>query len=418
MPDKTDLECYLVGGAVRDGLMDREPNDRDYVVVGETPESMKDRGFQQVGKGFPVFLDDNGDEYALARTEDTTGDGYNDFECEWDGVGLVDDLERRDFTINSMAVPKTKEHDFTVDDVIDPFGGRDDLMNTTLRNVSEAFVEDPLRALRACRFATRFQFYFQMTDELKAMCQNLAPKITELPGERIGEEIIKGIKQTEYMETYFGMMNQLDILKHIAPELYVLKFVPAGYSHNHMEGSTWEHTLMVLREIQSIAGNDVKATLGALCHDVGKYVTHYANEKNNHGGHDTKGIPLIRKLASRWKFSNDHEQAMVNGARFHLRLQNLPDMRSGKTIKFVQKLDKYNIERLLDIVEADRYGRQPKGCFDERQLIKDHINCAKRAIESYTGEDLKESGYEGSGEAFGQTLLNRRAQRYKRMVDK
>lgn len=406
--DKTGLNYYLVGGAVRDQLLGKEPKDYDYVVVGETPESMENRGFKQVGKGFPVFLDEEGNEFALARTEEKTGKGYDGFKCDWKGTSLKEDLKRRDLTINAMAMDNQGN-------IIDLFNGRVDLSRKRLRPVSEAFSEDPLRVLRACRYATRFDEQFKVTNRLKRMCRQIANELQYLPGERIGEEVIKAFEQANHIRYYMELLERTDAIKYIAPELKVLQNVPAGYNDYHQEGSTWEHTLLVMEQMEKLRPNDTKAYLGAMCHDLGKYISHYVNDKNNHAKHDQYGIPLAEKLSERWKLSNDYKQSTVNASRFHIRIMNIPEMKSGKTIKFVQKLNKYNIDRLLDLIECDKKGRKPQQAFD-RGGIEEHIDKAQKAIDNYTGQDLVDEGYEGEGEAFGMTLLNRRANLYSKYV--
>lgn len=408
MVDKVDMEYYLVGGAIRDYLMDNEPKDRDYVVVGETPATMKERGFKQVGKGFPVFLDNGGTEYALARTEDKTGKGYDAFDCEWQGISLKEDLSRRDLTINAIAM------DTDTEEIIDPYNGKEDIEDRKLRPVSEAFVEDPLRVLRMARYATRFEQEFNIVDKLWEMAKEVAPELEYLPGERIGEEIIKACKQSKHISSYFDTLSICGALKVIAPELDRLRSILAGYSDHHNEGNTWRHTMMVLMYTEDLRPNNPKAYLMALCHDLGKIET-AKNSKDNHGGHDKKGCDIAEKLAKSWKLSNEYKQAMINGSRFHIRLLNLPEMKSGKTIKFVDKLSRYNVDLLLDLIEADKKGRVPAQDFD-KEKIKKHIEMAQKAIANYTGQDLIDEGYEGSGGAFGQTLLNRRANLYSKYI--
>lgn len=181
------MKIYLVGGAVRDTLLGRQIKDKDFVVVGATPQQMIDMGFEQVGSSFPVFLK-NGEEYALARTERKTGVGYNGFETTFDpSVTLSDDLLRRDLTINSMA------QDLETGEIIDPFNGCDDLSRGILRHTSSAFAEDPVRVLRTARFAARYGFSVDLTTH--QLMSKVVPELDHVPQERIWAEFAKGLME-------------------------------------------------------------------------------------------------------------------------------------------------------------------------------------------------------------------------------
>lgn len=207
------MEIYLVGGAVRDEIMGITPKDFDYVVVGETPQSMLDAGFVQVGKDFPVFLDEDGDEYALARRERTTGKGTMNFECETDNVTLEEDLLRRDLTINAIA-KNTKTGEF-----IDPYNGIDDIKNKILRPVSEAFKEDPVRVLRLARFYSRL-LSFNLADEMKVMIKEMVEDgcLETLEPQRIYAEIRKALIQPNSIY-FFTLLREFGALKQILPEI-------------------------------------------------------------------------------------------------------------------------------------------------------------------------------------------------------
>jgi len=183
------MKIYLVGGAVRDILLGLEPKDRDYVVVGATPEDMLAKGFSKVGASFPVFLHpETGEEYALARTERKTGVGYNGFDVTFDtSITLEDDLRRRDLTINSMAM------DLETNEIIDPFGGQSDLKRKILRHTSEAFAEDPVRVLRTARFAARYGF--DVSETTLELMEQVAPELDHVPAERIFAEFQKGLME-------------------------------------------------------------------------------------------------------------------------------------------------------------------------------------------------------------------------------
>lgn len=208
------MEIYLVGGAVRDQLMGIKPKDFDYVVVGETEQSMVDAGFKKVGKDFPVFLDSDGDEYALARQERTTGAGHNDFVCHTENVTLKEDLMRRDLTINAIAQnTKTGE-------IIDPFGGVQDIEDKVLKHVSDAFMDDPVRVLRLARFSAKFPDFkiYNMT-KILVRIMNCEGLLSDLEDDRIRREIRKVLCEPN-SELFFITLQKLGALKQTMPEIY------------------------------------------------------------------------------------------------------------------------------------------------------------------------------------------------------
>ena len=186
------MKVYEVGGAVRDALLDKKAKDRDWEVVGSSPEEMVSKGFKLIGKDFPVFLHPaSNEEYALARTEKKIGHGYHGFNFYFGKeVTLEEDLSRRDFTINAIAKDKSGM-------LIDPFGGQADLQNKVLRNVSPAFVEDPLRLLRLARFAAKFS-EFTVCQQTEVLCQQLVDsgEINFLTAERVWLELVKSLSLT------------------------------------------------------------------------------------------------------------------------------------------------------------------------------------------------------------------------------
>ena len=207
------MRVYLCGGAVRDMHMGKEPQDRDYVVVGATPEQMLAEGFEQVGASFPVFLHpETGEEYALARTERKVGEGYLGFETVTDGVTIEDDLSRRDFTINAMA------YDEGYFITIDPFNGLEDLRTKTLRHVGPTFSEDPLRVVRLARFLARLPG-FTVADETFLLAQKMVRngELNELPWERFAAEIVKVLETCtpDGCFTFFDVLDKLDCSKHV-----------------------------------------------------------------------------------------------------------------------------------------------------------------------------------------------------------
>ncbi|MEM7691754.1 MAG: multifunctional CCA tRNA nucleotidyl transferase/2'3'-cyclic phosphodiesterase/2'nucleotidase/phosphatase, partial [Pseudomonadota bacterium] len=237
------LECYLVGGAVRDTLLKYPFKERDWVVVGSSPEELLELGYTQVGKDFPVFLHPTTkEEYALARTERKTAAGYTGFDVHYaPDVTLEEDLQRRDLTINAMALGDTGE-------LIDPYGGQKDLNARVLRHVSAAFKEDPLRILRVARFAARYaKLGFQVADETIELMQELAAtgELTTIPKERIWVETERALGESR-PDIYITVLNECGALEQLMPEVSVLFGIPQSVKH-HPEGDVGSHLLLVLR---------------------------------------------------------------------------------------------------------------------------------------------------------------------------
>ncbi len=215
----TVQKFYLVGGAVRDILLGREPHDRDYIAVGYTASELLEMGFTQVGKDFPVFLHpETGEEYALPRREKSTGKGHTDFVVETDGVTLEEDLGRRDLTINAMAM------DIETGEIIDPYGGRKDLKEGILRHVGPAFKDDPLRVLRVARFNARFP-NFEVAPETIELLKSMRKDLRALTPERVFMELKKALSE-DAPEMFFKRLAEWDVLEIVFPELVGIKITP------------------------------------------------------------------------------------------------------------------------------------------------------------------------------------------------
>jgi tRNA nucleotidyltransferase (CCA-adding enzyme) len=319
------MQTYLVGGAVRDLLMGREPSDRDYVVVDATPEQMIEQGYQQVGADFPVFLHpETGEEHALARTERKTGLGYNGFSTEYAGVTLIEDLSRRDLTCNAIAI------DPVTSDVIDPFGGGRDIQDKVLRHVSGAFREDPVRVLRVARLASKLGF--EIAPETAALCRDMvaAGELDHLTPERVRQELIKSLGQ-ENPSRFFYALDEVGALGKLFPEIYALKGQTQPVAH-HAEGDAFVHTMMVVDAVYQLAQKGEVAgrltgasnatvdlplnAFAALCHDLGKGLTPEELLPKHHG-HEEAGVPVTEALCRRLKMPSDYESAATKATRFH-----------------------------------------------------------------------------------------------------
>lgn len=368
------MKIYLVGGAVRDQLLNLPVKDRDWVVVGATPETLLQQGYQQVGKDFPVFLHpDTHEEYALARTERKSGSGYTGFTCyAAPDVTLEDDLQRRDLTINAIAYSAKGEY-------IDPYHGIDDIHAKLLRHVSDAFSEDPLRVLRVARFAARFApLGFTIAPETMSLMQEMtnSGELNALTAERVWKETEKAL-HSQAPQVYFEILHQCGALKILFPEINALFGVPAPKKW-HPEIDTGIHTMMVLA-MASWLTDDIAVRFSALCHDLGKGVTPVENWPHHHG-HGPAGVPLVEALCQRYRIPNQIRDLAKLAAKYHDHLHRIERMRPSKIIRLFDAIDAWRkperIDQLAIISEADARGRQgaenlpyPQGIFF-RQAFK------------------------------------------------
>ncbi|HBC6352792.1 multifunctional CCA addition/repair protein [Proteus mirabilis] len=368
------MKIYLVGGAVRDQLLNLPVKDRDWVVVGATPETLLQQGYQQVGKDFPVFLHpDTHEEYALARTERKSGSGYTGFTCyAAPDVTLEDDLQRRDLTINAIAYSAKGEY-------IDPYHGIDDIHAKLLRHVSDAFSEDPLRVLRVARFAARFApLGFKIAPETMSLMQEMtnSGELNALTAERVWKETEKAL-HSQAPQVYFEILHQCGALKILFPEINALFGVPAPKKW-HPEIDTGIHTMMVLAMASRLT-DDIAVRFSALCHDLGKGVTPVENWPHHHG-HGPAGVPLVEALCQRYRIPNQIRDLAKLAAKYHDHLHRIEKMRPSKIIRLFDAIDAWRkperIDQLAIISEADARGRQgaenlpyPQGIFF-RQAFK------------------------------------------------
>ena len=342
------MKTYLVGGAVRDALLNIPVKDRDFLVVGSTPEELLSLGYQQVGADFPVFLHpETKEEYALARTERKSGQGYNGFICDFSpDVTLEQDLIRRDLTINAMA------QDLTSGEIFDPFCGLQDLKNKMLRHVSPAFAEDPLRVLRVARFAARFAHLgFKIADDT----------VNHLTAERIWLETQKAFA-TPSPQIYFEVLREVGALKVLFPEIDVLFGKPQPEKY-HPEIDSGVHTLMVLAQAKKLAKqaeNPTALLFSALCHDLGKGLTP-EDILPHHYGHEVKGIQPTRNLANRLKVPSEIKDFAILVTEYHTHCHKMAELRPETVLKLFNTLDVWRkpnrFKDFLLACEADSKGR-------------------------------------------------------------
>lgn len=385
------MKIYLVGGAVRDKLLGLTPREKDWVVVGSTPEEMLNQGYKQVGKDFPVFLHpDTHEEYALARTERKTAPGYKGFEFHADkDVTLEQDLLRRDLTINAIAEDSDGN-------IIDPYNGHQDLQNKKLRHVSDAFNEDPVRILRVARFAARFaSIGFSIDESTNEHMRQMvdADEVDALVSERVWKELESALN-TDSPQVFFESLRNCSALSILFPEVDSLYGVPQPEKH-HPEIDTGIHTMMVLQQAAKLSADPV-TRFAALTHDLGKATTP-ENEWPKHIAHEERGVPIINKLCDRLRIPNDYRDLAIHAARYHLHCHRALELRPDTILKLFKNIDAFRrpdrFEQFLLACEADARGR--KGFEDKPYPQADLLRRAFSAANQVDTKAIVESGLEG-----------------------
>lgn len=385
------MKTYLVGGAVRDELLGLPVSDRDYVVVGSTPEAMLAQGYQQVGKDFPVFLHPKThEEYALARTERKTGSGYTGFSCySAPDVTIEDDLLRRDLTINAIA--KDPQGQLT-----DPYHGINDLNQRILRHVSDAFAEDPLRVLRVARFAARYAKQgFKIAPETLLLMQSMTAsgELQHLTAERVWAETEKALTSNA-PQVYLEVLRQCGALTVLFPEIDNLFGVPAPAKW-HPEIDTGIHTLMVLQMAAQLS-QDVNIRFAALCHDVGKALTP-KEVWPSHPNHGEAGIALIDHLCDRLKIPNSARELARLTARFHDKVHVINRLSAVELIQLFDGLDSWRkperVAQLSLISEADARGRA--GLEQQAYPQGEFLRQAFTVAQAVSVKPIIEQGFQG-----------------------
>lgn len=345
----------MVGGAVRDTLLGIEPKERDWVVVGATPEQLKAQGYKQVGKDFPVFLHPKThEEYALARTERKTAPGYHGFSMHAaPDVTLEEDLLRRDLTINAIAQTASGQ-------LIDPFNGQQDLADKLLRHVSPAFSEDPVRILRVARFAARFAHLgFTIAPETNELMRDMvnAGEVDALVAERVWTETERALGEKNPAR-FFEVLRDCGALEKLFPEIEHLFGVPQPEKH-HPEIDTGLHTLMVLTQAARLSP-DTRVRFAALVHDLGKGTTP-KDQWPKHIAHEERGVPLVEDLCQRLRVPKSYRELAVAVTRYHLHYHRAAELKPATLLKLFGALDAFRrperFELFILACEADSRGR-------------------------------------------------------------
>jgi len=347
------MQAYVVGGAVRDELLGLPVQDRDWVVVGATPEQMVAQGFRPVGKDFPVFLHpDTQEEYALARTERKTAPGYHGFVFHTSpDVKLEDDLVRRDLTINAMARAEDGS-------IVDPYGGQQDLQGRIFRHVSEAFAEDPVRILRLARFAARFPA-FRVAEATNDLMRKMVEdgEVDALVPERVWQELSRGLMEQK-PSRMFDVLRDCGALSRILPELDALWGVPQPPLH-HPEVDTGVHMMLVI-DYAAERGLELPVRFAALMHDLGKGRTPEEHWPKHHG-HEGMGPRLIKELSGRLRVPTDCRDLAVMTAREHGNVSRALELRPNTIVTLFERCDAFRkperFAQMLLASECDARGR-------------------------------------------------------------
>lgn len=398
-----NVNTYLVGGAVRDALLGLPPGDRDFVVVGASVQQMLEAGYRQVGRDFPVFLHpDTGEEHALARTERKSGRGYTGFVVHADpSVTLEDDLRRRDFTINAIA----RAEDGTL---VDPFGGARDVEARVLRHVGEAFVEDPLRVLRAARFMARFApLGFTVAAETLALMRKMAAsgELAALVPERVWQELAKALRSAA-PAAFLRTLRAADALRAVLPEVDALYGVPQRADY-HPEIDTGLHQELVCDMAARLAPGEDLIGYAALCHDLGKALTP-ADVLPKHLLHEQRGVAPTIAMSQRLKVPNEHRELAVISCREHLNVHRIAELKDATVHELIARCDGFRkparIDQLATVCEADARGRAGMADADYPQAhTLRRLHAAALAVHS---DAIAAQGV--TGPAFGEALRKAR----------
>ena len=393
------MKVYLVGGAVRDQLLGLPVKDHDWIVVGADHATLLSLGYQQVGKDFPVFLNPKTkEEYALARTERKSSAGYTGFICDFSPtITLEQDLIRRDLTINAMAQSQDGE-------IIDPYGGKQDLENRILRHISPAFSEDPLRVLRVARFAARYHSLgFKIAPETLSLMSGLAlsGELQHLTAERVWLETEKALNEKN-PEIYFETLHKTGALKVLFSEIDTLYGVPNPVKH-HPEVDSFIHTMLVLKQAVNLTENNPilnksAVRFAAICHDLGKALTPKENWPSHHG-HEKAGIKPTRLLCKRLRVPNYIQELAELTCEYHTHVHKALELRPETVVKLFNTFDVWRkpqrFEEFLLVCLSDTRGRTG---FENKEYPQ--IDYLKALYQAALAVDVKQviaDGFEKQG---------------------
>lgn len=348
VPTEISDRTFIVGGAVRDILLGKEPNDIDFVVKDSNHTEMINLNFTQVGKDFPVYLK-NGVEFALCRQERKSGKGYSGFKTITENVFLVDDLQRRDLTINAMAISKDGH-------LVDMFNGKQDLEDKILRHVSISFAEDPLRVLRLARFTARF-IDFKIHESTIILANSLKDELKDIPAERIFKETEKALSE-EKPSNFFRALKDIGVLDVIFPELHAMIDLKQNPKH-HAEGDVFEHTMRVL-DVATNLSNDTTVRFAALFHDIGK--PQVFTENGTFHGHSEEELMIksFNLIKNRLKVPNSYIDLALSVAKSHHKVHDIEKMSHKGLRRFILNdipKTKVLLDKMILAIKSDQIGR-------------------------------------------------------------
>ena len=400
------MKRYLVGGAVRDALLGRTSFDRDWVVVGASPQELLDAGYIAVGQDFPVFLHpQTREEHALARTERKTAPGYRGFRFHADaGVTLEDDLLRRDLTINAIAQDESGA-------LIDPHGGQRDLLAKVLRHVSPAFAEDPVRILRLARFAARF-FDFSVASETLALMRQMVAtgEVDALVPERVWQELARGLMEAR-PSRMFEVLRECGALARLLPEVDRLWGVPQRADY-HPEIDTGVHLMMVL-DMAARLDASLAVRFACLCHDLGKGTTP-ADVLPRHLGHEQRSVDLVRQVCERLRVPVACRELAEVVAREHGNVHRSGEFGAAAVVRLLERCDAIRrperFDELLLACECDARGRLglSESAYPQRERLSRALALARGVDSAAVAAQAAARGL--SGPALGEAIHASRVQ--------
>ncbi len=398
------MKTWIVGGAVRDALLGLPVNDRDWVVVGASPQQMAEAGYLPVGKDFPVFLHpQTKEEYALARTERKTAPGYKGFAFHADaGVTLEEDLQRRDLTINAMARAEDGS-------LVDPYGGQRDLRDKLLRHVSPAFAEDPVRILRLARFAARFH-EFSVADETAALMQQMvaAGEVDALVSERVWQELSRGLME-RHPSRMFEVLRRCGALARLLPEVDRLWGVPQPPAH-HPEIDTGLHLMLVLDMAAQLSA-PLSVRFACLGHDLGKGTTPEA-EWPRHIAHEARSVALVQAVCERLRVPTDCRELAEAVAREHGNVHRSSELDASAVMRLLERCDAWRrpqrFSELLLACECDARGRTgfEARSYLQRERLQRALDAALAVNTAEVSAEALAKGWEGT--AIGSAIRQAR----------
>ncbi len=366
------MRYFKVGGFVRDYLLGLRSQDVDYVVTGATEAELMAsppfyiKSFTKVGAEFPVYLSDQGDEWALARRERKSGEGYHGFEVEFGPeVTIEEDLSRRDLTINAMAIECFNDSKTRLLDVIDPFNGKEDLHNKVLRHTSDAFVEDPVRVLRLARFRARLGADWTVAPETVALVSSMAKKgvLNELTAERVWKVLSRALMEA-HPRLFFDTLLECDALHVLFPEVYRLKTALEARRW-HPEGDAYEHTMLVLTQA-ALNDGDLEARMAALVHDFGKGLTP-RDQLPKHYGHEMTGVKVAQDFCNRLTAPAKMRDRVMKTTRYHMHMHKLDTLNSKTWVHMFEDMDAFRDPQVVELLWM-------VGVFDERGRLGSEMN--------------------------------------------